>query len=95
MSVVPFKTQQHDQQNFNIITSSVAANKCIQYLVRKGYTVLSVKIEGAKPEIKIQHSYRCRHLKSVVMTRRNGRYGKENVHIATILNCKVRWTEKE
>jgi len=83
-----------DQQNFNIITQSVASNKCVRILVGQGFIVLSVKIEASTPEIWIQHCKKCETLEGVSMALRNGRNGREREYIATVQNCKVKWIER-
>lgn len=86
--------KKRDQQNFNMISQSVASNKCIRDLISKGITVLSIKIESGCPEIWVQNSKTCNSLNGVQTVRRNGPNGREIEKVAPIHECRVKWTEK-
>lgn len=81
-------------QNSNIMSQIIAANKCIQVLMKMGLTVLAIKIEESNPRIDIQHCNKCASLGGLSHITRPKHGGFESEYVAPYMNCRVKWVVK-
>lgn len=91
-NIVPIHRNSKDKQNLHIISASVAANKCIRELVKRGFTVLAIEILG-NPVVTIQHCPQCDDLGGFCHKRSNGFEGTAREYIADLLGCTVVWDQ--
>lgn len=83
-----------DAQSSHIVGSLATATKCVQRLVREGFTVLSVHVGCRNPVIVIQPSPRCERLRGGVAMIASTARGRKQLMATSFEGCEVMWNVK-
>ncbi len=76
------------KQNFH------KANHCIRRLYKKGFDVLSVRLDGRRPRIEIAHQRKCARLGGVWFQRRADGAGVIYRYACLLHGCQIEWEER-
>lgn len=83
---------QRNASAIHMLRSLRAANDTVMELAARGFTVLRVDVNGARPVIEVAYSRRCESLCGAAYIYRNVATGNERVMTAAVKHCRVVWT---
>lgn len=91
-AVAPLRGREaRNAQNDHILAVQVTARQGVAALVREGFTVLRIELEGAKPLVVIQACPRCERLGGSWHRREHGAEGCLFHWQADAHGCRVQW----
>jgi hypothetical protein len=80
-------------QNAHVLDTYPDGYRAALDLIERGFTVLSVHIEGPKPVVKIAGERRCRELRGELYRRRTCDGRDERVMTINHLGSRIEWRE--
>ncbi|WP_275100112.1 hypothetical protein [Sedimenticola hydrogenitrophicus] len=78
-------------QNAHMQAKLADAGACLEALIRHGYTVLRIELEGAKPVVWIQGCAQCDKLIGAWYRIEGTHQGRRYTWQAPVLACRVQW----
>lgn len=78
-------------QNVHMCDQLSAAQACLEALVRAGYTVLRIEVEGARPVLWVQACAHCEKLAGAWYRIEGGPLARTYTWQANVLGCRVQW----
>lgn len=78
-------------QNAHMLNGLAAIQHCVSCLIRKGFTVLAVRIGHREPTVLVQHEARCEQLQGAASGVAIGSHGREQIMAAPFEGCSVQW----
>lgn len=84
-------TSRISQQNAHINAAVHSVAHCVETLIERGFTVLSIAVEGRRPIVWIQHTAHCRHLTGAWYRVEQATQGCVYTWQADLDGCRVQW----